>query len=339
MIKVYIDQQPLKSAHAIRGIGSYTRNLLDALRNQKEVLLVESPEKADVIHYPYFDLFFNTLSSTRKTSIVTIFDTIPLIYPKEFPTGIKGKLSFWSQKGKLKRVDSIITISETSKKDIIRFLDVMPSKIHVIYLAQGKEFKKVTNSVAQVAASKYKLPSKFILYVGDVNYNKNVVGLIKAFACLKSNINLVLVGKAFENDIAETREIFHLIEKLKIKDKVLIPGFVPGEDLVSIYNLATVYCQPSLYEGFGLPVLEAMASGCSVVALASQALIEIGQEAALFADPKEHQDLASKLDEVINNEELRDSLIKKGLSHSSKFGWEKVAEETIKVYNDSLKND
>lgn len=332
MIKVYIDQKPLKSAHAVRGIGSYTRNLLDALRNQKEILLVESPEKADVIHYPYFDLFFNTLSLTRKTNVVTIFDTIPLIYPKEFPVGIKGKLSFWSQKDKLKRVDSIITISETSKKDIIGFLDVLPSKIHVIYLAQGKEFREVTSSVAQVAASKYKLPNKFILYVGDVNYNKNIVGLIKAFACLNSDIDLVLVGKAFENDIAETREIFQLIEKLKIKDKVSIPGFVPGEDLVSIYNLATVYCQPSLYEGFGLPVLEAMASGVPVVASKSQALVEIAEGAALFADPNDPRDLASKIYEVMSNRNLAVSLIKEGFSLSSKFSWENVAEETIEVY-------
>lgn len=346
MIKVFFDSQPLKTGHSVRGIGSYTKNLLEVLKNSEDIQLVRSATEADVVHYPYFDLFFDTLKLVNKPTVVTVYDVIPLIYPEHYPSGIKGKLRFLLQKNKLKNIDAIITISETSKKDIVRFLDIPQEKIYSIHLAASKQFKKLSNDalIHMDVSRKYKLPERFVLYVGDVNYNKNVEGLLKAFSLLLTNKNglkrmeanklpgLVLVGKAFKDDISETRKILHLIEELSLNDLVVMPGFVPDDDLAGIYNLAAVYCQPSFYEGFGLPVLEAMACGTPTIASRTQALVEIAEDTTVFFDPKDPKNMASVLKDVLTKPSFQKELSEKGLLHVKNFSWEKIAGETINVY-------
>lgn len=339
-LKVFFDTKPLEDGHAVRGIGSYTRNLIEVLKAQKSVQLVKNIARADVIHYSYFDFFFNTLKLVKKPTVVTIFDTIPLIYPEHYQTGVKGKINFWRQKNKLKNIDAVLTISETSKKDIVRFLDVPPEKIHVVYLAPGREFRKLDIRSAMLEIrKKYNPPEEFILYVGDVNYNKNILGLLYAFsniknlpaqAGLKSNLKLILVGEAFKKqNLPETKLITQLIKKLGLEDKVLMPGFVSEEDLVKIYNLATVYCQPSFYEGFGLPVLEAMACGTPVVSARTQALVEIIGDSGVFIDPNSPSDIARGIKEALDT---RSDLVKRGLVRAKEFSWEKTARRTIEVY-------
>lgn len=288
-IKVFFDSRPLKTGHSVRGIGSYTKNLLEALAENENIALVENWVEAEVVHYPYFDLFFNTLKLLDKPIVVTIYDVIPLVYPEHYLPGIRGELRFLLQKRKLKNADAVITISETSKKDIARLLDVDHEKIFPIHLAPAKQFKKIAGTtLLRRSVVKYNLPRRFVLYVGDVNYNKNITGLIRAFSLLNlPSFKLVLTGKAFKDDIPETREILGLLKELNLEDKVIITGFVPEEDLVSFYNLATLYCQPSFYEGFGLPVLEAMACGTPVVASRTQSLVEIAEDFALFFDPRD----------------------------------------------------
>lgn len=345
MIKVFFDSHPLKTDHAIRGIGSYTKHLLEVLRQYKDIKLVQNETEADVVHYPYFDLFFDTLRLISKPTVITIYDVIPLIYPKQYPPGIKGRLRFFLQKNKLKNVDAVITISETSKKDIVRFLDVPQEKVFPIHLAPGPSFQKLATGNWQLETMRrYNLPKHFVLYVGDVNYNKNVEGLVKAFSLLLANksklkrmdanksLGLMLIGKAFKDDIPETRKILHLIKELDLEDIIIMPGFVPDDDLAGIYNLATVYCQPSFYEGFGLPVLEAMACGTPVAAAKTQALVEIAEGKAQFFNPKDLEDMMKVLSGTINSLPLRKKLSRDGILHSNKFSWDKVADETIRVY-------
>lgn len=341
MIKVFFDSQPLKTGHSVRGIGSYTKNFLAVLKENRDILLVQNTAEADVIHYPYFDLFFDTLKLSNKPTVVTIYDVIPLIYPKYYPPGIKGRLRFLLQKNKLKDVNAVITISETSKKDIVRFLDVPQEKIFPIHLASSPVSRKlVTGNWQLEIAKRYALPKHFVLYVGDVNYNKNIEGLLQAFSILIANkskytnnsIGLVLVGKAFKDDIPETRKILQLVKELNLEDLVVMPGFVPDADLAGIYNLADVYCQPSFYEGFGLPVLEAMACGTPVAASRTQALVEIAEGAACFFNPHNPSDIASVLADILNKPVLREELSKSGLLHVENFSWQKTAKETIDVY-------
>lgn len=340
--------------HAVRGIGSYTRNLVDVLKSQKGIQLVRDVRSADIVHYPYFDLFYNTLNLVKKPTVVTVYDVIPLLYPQYYQPGIRGKLNFNSQKEKLKKVDAIITISETSKKDIVRLLDAPQEKVFPIHLATGKNFKPITNHQSLITVQKkYKLPSSFVLYVGDINYNKNILGLVKA--CKIINLPLVICGKQ-AIDVEETivtgnirgprdwmrylfnmphPELMHfeeLIKEFNQNSKIIRLGFVPDDELVEVYNLATVYCQPSFYEGFGLPVLEAMACGCPVVVAKTQALVEIAEGAALFVDPKDPKEIAEGLKKVVNSEVLRGGLIKNGLVHAKKFSWNETALATIEIY-------
>ena len=343
-MKVAIDVSPLKSVHRFRGIGSYTENLTKALQSLgKSDLEVELVEKGkalrdcDLIHYPYFDLFLMTLPliSKRKT-VVTIHDTTPLVFPKHYPSGIKGRFKLEAQKLALKTINGVITDSKNSKKDIIKYLGYPEKKIYVIYLAAADIFRpaKEEKSLEKIR-KKYQLPRKFVLYVGDVNYNKNVLGLIKA--CKSIKIPLVIVGKQavqkeFDKTHIENQPLVQLI-KLYGKDPgVLRLGFVPNEDLAIIYNLATVYCQPSFYEGFGLPVLEAMACGTPVVTSKKSSLPEIAGEAAILVDPYDINDIANGLTAAMENGSLREDLIRKGPEQAKKFSWEKTANETYKIY-------
>jgi len=349
-MKVAIDILPLQTSHQYRGIGAYTRNLVDALQSIKlpnfSLQLIKQgkiPQDCNLVHYPYFDLFWLTLPLRKVLpTVVTIHDVIPLVFPDKFPKGIKGWLKFQPQRFSLKSVSAVITDSQNSKKDISQYLEIPREKIFVVPLAPNKEFKPVKSTkLVNSIKVKYSLPDEFILYVGDVNWNKNVEGLIKAMSnvkCQMSNVKLVLVGKAFEDkNLKETRLILQLIKELNLIDQTKILGWVPREDLVAICNLATVYCQPSFYEGFGLPVLEAMACGCPVVVANTSSLSEICGNAAVMVNPQEVNEMGKELVRVIVDGELRRKLIEKGIEQIKKFSWKKVAEQTVEVYQKVLR--
>lgn len=338
MIRVFLDSAPTLPSHAVRGMGRYAQELENALKGNKRVQLV-SREKADIFHYPYFDLFFLTLPKKNDVpTVVTVHDTHPLIYPDYFPTGIRGRLKFNIQKKRLKDVDAIITNTETTKKDTIRFLDIPADKIFVTHFAPSTKYRKLETENWRLETQKrFGLPKRFVLYVGDVNYNKNIPGLIEAFSLLKkSSVALVLVGKGFTANSSESREVIQLIKQLKVNERVHILGYIPDADLIEIYNLATVYCQPSFYEGFGFPVLEAMACGVPVVAGQTQALAEIAEGAALFVDPKNPRDIARGLEEVLSSRKLQQRLAEAGLKKIKEYSWKKVANETVDIYQKIL---
>ncbi|TEU02167.1 glycosyltransferase family 1 protein, partial [Candidatus Woesebacteria bacterium] len=197
----------------------------------------------------------------------------------------------------------------------MRFLGIPQEKIHVVHEAPRKIFKKLETGDWKLEIKKrYGLPNRFVLYVGDVNYNKNILGL--AEACKIAKTPLVIVGKQAANEKVdlshpENQLFAEFLEKYGKDSGILRLGFVPDEDLVAIYNSAVVYCQPSFYEGFGLPVLEAMACGTPVVAAKTQALVEMADKAAFFTDPKKPEDMAEKISELLENSELRAQLIRK----------------------------
>lgn len=338
-MKIFIDTSPLSTGHTVRGVGFYTRELGKALKKDKRVTLVPSESEADVIHYPFFDLFFLTLQSKKdKPVVVTVHDVIPLLYPKQYPPGFRGKAKFLIQKKRLQKVDAIVTDSETSRKDIVRLLDVPQEKVFVTHLAPAERFKKLKIAVgARVnwkleITKRYNLPKRFVLYVGDVNYNKNVQGLIRAFSLLSNKHPLVMVGKGFESQTPETKSIVQLIKEEKLEKKVKILGFIPDEDLVKIYNLSSVVCQPSFYEGFGLPVLEAQACGVPVVAAKTQCLVEMSEGSVIFVDPKNPKRMAEALDKVITDSALKKKLITEGTKNAARYSWGKTARETIEIY-------
>lgn len=340
-MKVAIDIRPTKNGHSVRGIGAYTQNLIDEFKKGKykniEFEFFEnpaSPPPVDIIHYPYFDLFFHTLPIKKVTSrVVTIHDVIPLVFPEHFPVGIRGNINFFFQKLALKNVDAIICDSKTSKADIADKLSFPPQKIHVVYLAASDKFHPINDSsVLSVVANKYKLPKKFALYLGDVNWNKNIPNLLKAIR--RCDANLVMVGKALADEsLPEVKKIKELIVRLNLGNRIIKTGYIDEGDLVHIYNLAEVTVLPSFYEGFGLPVIESMACGTPAVCSKVASLAEIGDATAIFCDPDDSKDIATKLSYVFSlDKKSKEKLKNKCMKQATKFDWQKTAMSTVRVY-------
>jgi len=364
MLKIAIDKNPLVSGHKVRGVGRYTKELITSLKKVAKAEIVfravdfsrANFSKYDVVHVPFFNPIVSKLPEKNLEGIiVTIHDLIPLIYPEVYQAGLSGKLNFRKQKKLLKKVGGIITPSETSKKDVVRLLDISEKKVWVVYEAHRAYFTKVRdeNELERVR-KKFRLPQKFVLYVGDVNYNKNIPSLVEA--CGNLDVKLVICGKQaldvddFGLDLVNLKgprdwvrflfnkphpEISHhglLGEQFRNNRGVKRLGFVNDRDLLGIYNLASVYVQPSHYEGFGLSVLEAMSSGTPVVVSRTNALVEVSGGAAMVADPLNPKDIAKNISKILKDIRLKNRLVKRGFARSLGFSWNRAAKETIEVY-------
>jgi glycosyltransferase involved in cell wall biosynthesis len=326
-MKIAIDTGPLKSGDSVRGVGVYTRELLAALKIEGVDISKADLGKYDVFHFTRFNPFFISLPFKKPENtkfVLTIYDLIPLIYPSHYPPGIKGWAAWQVNKFLIKKnIDAVITISETSKKDICRFVGINPEKVHVTYLAPRSVFKPITNHQSLITVQKkYDLPESFALYVGDVNYNKNIPVLVKA--CKLARIPLVICGKQAQE--VEKLDLEHPeLRHLKNLDwsSVVRVGFVLDSDLVKIYNLAEVYIQPSLYEGFGLPLLEAVACRVPVACARTQAAVEILGDGLKYFDSGSVEEMAKNILSPNKNTKLPEL-----------YTWGKTAGETLKIYEE-----
>lgn len=346
LMRVGLDISPITSSHQVRGIGFYTQRLRDSLKKMasltKNFTLVEfqknSKQKVDLIHIPYFNPFFLTLPLIKPAkTVVTIHDLIPLKFPNHFPPGLKGECKWFLQRLALSGVKAIITDSLSSKEDIINLTDTASHRIFPIYLAADPAFKVIHNQrYLERLRKRFGLPKKFVLYVGDLNWNKNVMML--AQACVKQEYPLVVVGKQglladFDRKHKENQALLKFKNySEKHKELILKLGFVPTEDLAGVYNLATCYAHPSFAEGFGLPILEAMASACPVVTSQSTSLAEIAQGAALLVNPEKPSELRRALASFWQKPGMRKRYITLGLKQVKKFSWEKTAQATYEIY-------
>lgn len=342
-MNIAIEASALESGHSARGTGSYTRLLISALQKYETENSYsfftrgqKVPESADLVHYPYFDPFFLTLPLQKlKPTVVTVHDLIPIAFADHFPRGIRGEIKWQIQKLSLRGANEVITDSMSSKTDIVKFTGIDDRRINTVYLAPASIYKPIKeDKKLKLVISKYGLPREYFLYVGDVNWNKNIIGLIRALALLDWNYKLVLVGKAFlKNDLKETQEIDELISNLKLADKIVRPGFVEEEDLPAVYTLASVLIEPSFAEGFGLPVLEAMACGTPVVTSDRSSLKEIAGPSILI-DPEKSDKIAEGIKTALNLN--RESWFKDARSWLTNFSLEKMARETVQVYKKAL---
>ena len=351
-MKIAFNPTPLKSAHKERGIGYYTKNLLDNLKKDPDLEIIEFTNPADIkkdvdcAHFPWFDLYFHTLPlNTHCPVVVTIHDVIPLIFKEHYPVGLRGKINFILQKLALNRCKRIITDSFVSKADIVKYLKIDESKIVVIPLASDSIFRVLNESKLLLVKRKYNLPDRFLLYVGDANFVKNLPFLIDCFNDLVKlpdfvDLKLILAGGVFlknvENidhpELISLKKVLRMIKDYGLEGKVLRPGRLDLEDLVAYYNLAALYIQPSLYEGFGLPVLQAFTCGTPVLSSNKGALPEVGGNAALYFDPGNKTQFNSLVVEALQNKSLRSKLSRLGFIQAAKFSWEKTAQETKLVY-------
>lgn len=346
MIKVGIPAYH-NTAHAGRGIGVYGTELTKRLRLLDDIEVVEFDsvdqvlDQVDLIHFLHFDFFAKTLPARlRKPVVVTVPDVTPLVFPKHYPSGIKGKIKLFWQKNSLKKVARVLTISEASKSDITRYLGVSKDRIDVVYLGFSDRFKQIKNNqFLNEVKAKYKLPDRFAFYSGNVNWNKNIVNM--ASFCIESGIDLVIVGKSFgkkENmDHPEMRSYKMFVERFEGNPHIHVLGFVPDDDLVAILNQATVSLFISYYEGFGFPILEAQACGIPVITSKTSSMPEVAGKGAILVDPNELFDTKNALEKIEKDEQFRHELVHAGFENIKRFNWQKCADETAQVYRDVLR--
>lgn len=372
IFKVAIDVSPLNDGNSKRGVGFYTRNLVAALQSEVksnplykdfQINLVSTSAESsnyDLIHYPYYDPFYLTLPSKKNIpQIITIHDLIPLQFKTHFPSGLRGFFKWQIQKFKAKQSDYIITVSHYSKNIIAKYLGYPAHKIYVTYEGATPDFKQITDTKKLTAVkNKYNLPDKFVFYTGDINWNKNIPSLVKS--CLKLKYPFVIAGKqaididelklekpSISRPLDLLRHLFnipspqlkHLSVLKSLFNNPLVHrlGFIDSEDLPYLYNLATIYCQPSYAEGFGLCPLEAMQSGTPVVYSSETSLPEIVGEVGISFDPYKPESLTSSLQKLWTDKKLQAEQTKLGLTRAKFFSWQQTAQQTLAVY-DLVKN-
>ncbi len=271
----------------------------------------------------------------NKPYVLSIYDATLFLYSRYHPRtrllAIRLMLPLVAR-----RAAAIITISQSARKDLLQILKMPTEKIHVVYGAAPDQFERVTNpnELARIR-QKHALPDQFLLYVGTMEPRKNLRRLVRAFNHLKAQgypHKLVLAGPW-----GWSMNGFHQqIEALGLRDAVQMLGYIPAEDLPGLYSLATVFVFPSLYEGFGLPPLEAMACGTPVLSSKNSSLAEICGDAAYLIDPRDEENLIEGLQRVLADSDLRQEMGEFGRKRAREFSWERAARETTAVYDKVL---
>jgi glycosyltransferase involved in cell wall biosynthesis len=262
-----------------------------------------------------------------KKSAISILDLSYVHFPELFKSADLNQLTKWTRYSAGKSA-KIFTISQASKDDIIKEYGIPGYRIAVTYpgVKEKAESRKQITSMDEFK-NKYGIKKDYILFVGTLQPRKNIARLIEAFSKIKTDIELVIVGK--KGWLYE--EILAAPKKYGVENKVKFLDSVSNEELPYFYQNAVSFVLPSLYEGFGLPVLEAMKYGCPVVISNISSLPEVGGDAVLYVDPQSVDDIKNKLELIINDEKLRKELIEKGYKQVKKFSWEKTARETLRV--------
>ena len=220
-----------------------------------------------------------------------------------------------------------MTISENSKKDIIKHLNYDLQRVKVVYPGLSPNFKLLAKTKIEPVLKKYRLNPDFLLFVGTLEPRKNLIRLLKAIDLLEE-VTLVIVGQ----EGWRAKEIKK--QAARCRHHLRFLGYVPDQDLPALYNAAKLFVYPSLYEGFGLPVIEAMACGCPVVTAKTSSFPEICGQAAILVDPDNINSLARGIKEILSRPALSKTLKEKGLKKAKEFSWQKCAQETLRVYEE-----
>jgi glycosyltransferase involved in cell wall biosynthesis len=261
--------------------------------------------------------------------------TIPDIAYEHFPEFFPAHQRYWLKvlvRESAKRADHIITVSEYSKRDLVQTYGIPEEKITVTYEGAGDEFAPLDrDKCKETLARKYGIEGDFVLYLGRLQARKNLMRLVNAYARTRTAgfpHKLVLAGKRdtlFEPVLSRIRE-------LKLEQNIFLPGYIAAADVPAFYNAAEVFAYPSLYEGFGLPLIEAMACGTPAITSRGSSLEEVAGDAALLVDPLDEMSIADALNRILADPELRRRLGQAGLSRSRQFSFENAARQTVDVY-------
>ncbi len=302
-----------------------------SVREQYRLPLVLTRERITLFHAPHYVL--PLLTPCR--SVVTIHDCIHLMFPQYLPNRLAyayARTVLWAA---VRRSDRILTVSETSKRDILRFFNVSAAKVEVIPNGIDDRFNRVPSAdeVARVR-ERYQLHDPFLLYAGNIKPHKNLERLIAAFHLVRQRgfdqLKLLIIG----NEVSKYPTLRHTVHHHKLHTQVRFLGFVPDQMLAILYRLADVFVFPSLYEGFGLPPLEAMASGTPVVTSNVSSLPEVVGDAALLVDPYDPGSIADAIERLLTDPALRADLAARGLVRARAFSWERSVRRIREIYQE-----
>lgn len=372
MKKIGIDARILYKESG--GLGRYASNLINELsaidhENQYTVIITPRDETeyrvtapnfrklvVDIPHYSYAEQLkllsilnkenFNLVHFThfnhpilyRRPFVVTVHDLIMHLYPSGGQTkSLIRKLAYRLAMSDTRRAKKILVPSQASKNDLITMLNFPEEKIVVTEEGSEERFKMATAEAIEAVRSKYKLPKKYALFVSRWENYKGVTRLVDAFEKLYSDLpelGLVICGKPAKQSPEVGSYIFE--RQKKSKGPIITPGFVSDDDLSALYSGASVYVHPSLYEGFGIMILEAFGCGVPVVTSNNSSLSEVAGDAALLVNAEDVTEIATAIKKVITDESLAKQLRAKGLERVKLFSWKKMAEETFDVYKEVL---
>ena len=310
-----------------QGAGAYS------VREQIAVPMDLRREQVDLFHAPHYVL--PPLTPCR--SVVTIHDCIHLRFPQYLPNRLGyayARSSMWVATHRSAR---ILTVSEASKRDILRYFRVPDSKIAVIYNAIDERFHEEppADEVMRVR-ERYQLNDPFVLYAGNIKPHKNLERLIEAFHVIRrgdlEHVKLLIIG----DEISKYATLRRTVHRYKLHKHVRFFGFVPDATLAILYRLARVFVFPSLYEGFGLPPLEAMASGTPVITSNVSSLPEVVGDAAMLIDPYDADAIAGAMRRVMADDRLREDMRERGLARAREFSWERSIRRVREIYDEVL---
>ena len=358
-MKIVISAWHLKNFHV--GLGRYIRNLIEGIgrvdqENEYEVLVSDHSRRVspwpniryryigfpnfklryweqfaplqigpyDLLHFPYD----SCIAIKRGKFVATIHDVIPVLYPKAN--------TFMPWKGLFKRImipnpmaqiDHVVTVSESSKRDIIERLGIAEHQISVVY--QGVELDRFFPN--PISPSQPHTHKPYIFCVSGDSPNKNVSTLIQSYASLPNAIRgkyrLLLSG-----NVEKSQQLHALIKKLNLENRIEFTGIVSDEHLAQLYKEAAVFVFPSLYEGFGLPVLEAMACGCPVITSNTSSLPEVVGDAGLLVDPTDPSAIKEAIEKVLTDQNLAERIRSAGIQRAQQFDWTRTARDTVALY-------
>jgi glycosyltransferase involved in cell wall biosynthesis len=311
---------------------------------QFKLLILLRRYKLDLVHFPHFNvpIFYS------GKYVVTIHDLIhqhhkmrrasslnPLVYQ------VKHQAYNFALKTALKKSQKVITVSGFVRNQLIEEMGAPKNKIVITNEAVDNKILEISKKISQTeikkTLDKFNIKPPFIFYVGNAHPHKNVEGLIKAFLELRKKyqyLQLVLAGH--DHYFWERLKAEVLDSRFRVNDNIIFSGFITDEELVAFYKSAKAFVMPSFEEGFGIPILEAMACGCPVVSSNAGSLPEVGGDAAAYFNPRNLQEMSEKIQEVLNDEKLKKQLIEKGEKRFEEFSWKKLAEETHDVYTNVL---
>jgi len=287
----------------------------------------------DLLHVPHY----NAPLFQRTPLVITIHDVIHITDP-DYRVSFKS----WAYARPVLRLAArkaghIITVSEFSKAQIIERLGVPSSKVSTIYRCAKSEFSPMNRDEAFKAVSvAMEIREPYLLYVGNLKRHKNVSSLLKAFALLRARRDIPQRLLILGDDARGKRELAQECARLGIGKRTDFVPYASGELLPKVYAAADLLVMPSRIEGFGLPVLEAMACGTPVVCSRAASLPEVGGEAVMYFDPQSLEDLADSIEQVLSSSELRESLKAKGLERSARFTWKESVEKHVQLYQAAL---